>query len=82
MVEIGRVRRHEGILGTSIIARSESDGRVGARAEIQGSALHLLGSSGSVASSLLSLALSLSAGERARVGGVGAGVVLDGAGAL
>jgi hypothetical protein len=82
MVEISLVDSLEGVLIASIETGGEFDSGVGAGAEVEGGALDLCGC-GSVAGSFLSVAVTyVGSWEGSCVGGVGACVVLDGAGAL
>jgi hypothetical protein len=84
MVEINRIRCNERIRTRAIALDPEVNGWVRARPEIEGCALeHLLRRADEgIAVVLLGLALGFTAGEGTRVGGVGAEVMLHGAGAL
>lgn len=83
MIEIRLIRRDEGIRVGAVGLLAEVDGRVAAGAETESRATeHLLGADERIAGALLGLALRFAASQFAGVGGVGALVVLDGAGAL
>lgn len=77
MVEISLVDSLEGVLLAPVKTGGEFDGGVGARAEVESSALDLCGCCG-VAGILLGVAVTdLGIGEGSRVGSVGACGVLD-----
>ena len=84
MVKVRLIGRDESIGVSSVQTGFEDDGRVGAGSEVEARALGLLGRAAveGVAVVFLRFALCFAAGEGAGVGGVGACVVLDCAGAL
>jgi hypothetical protein len=85
VVEVGRVSGGKGLLLAAVETCGELDGRVGARAEVEAGLAELtqlLAAGGGVTLVLLSTTVGDAEVTLARVGGVGAGVVLDGTAAL